>query len=114
MKKLLLATTFLGFIVSSPTAAMDDIYIKTLTGKSIKISKVSQENTICWVKQQVRLKEGIAGYQQRLIFAGKQLQDDRKLSDYGIVDESTIHLVLRFTGNSNQTSCYDKSDYKGK
>jgi hypothetical protein len=70
------------------------IFIKTLTGKMLTI-RCLQSDTIVEIKTRVQIQEGISPDHQRLIFSGKQLEDDRTLTDYNISNENVLYLVLR-------------------
>jgi ubiquitin len=74
------------------------LFVRTLSGKTIVI-EARLEETIYDIKSKVLGQEGIPTNQQRLIFAGRQLEDDRTVKAYGIQDQSTIHLVLTLLSN---------------
>lgn len=74
------------------------IFVVKLTGKRIALN-VNSTDTVEVLKRDVEDLDGTPVIEQRLIFGGKQLEDDRSLSHYGVVEGATVHQVLRLRGD---------------
>lgn len=84
--------------INEPITTDDkQIFIKTLTGKTLTIS-ITKDTTVSELKNTIYDKERIPPDQQRLIHQGKQLEDHNKLTDYDIKNHTTVHLILRLRG----------------
>ncbi|QJX71013.1 hypothetical protein F-liban_265 [Faustovirus] len=90
-----------------------ELFVKTMTGKTLSILFDIVEfpkATVDQLKTAIETKEGVPKDQQRLIFAGKQLEDGKLLSSYGITEQSTIHLVMRLRGGGGGIITTDMSN----
>jgi len=88
------------------------LFVKTLTGKTVSI-EVEEGESIEDVKAKIAEKEGIPPEQQRLIFGGQQLQDQKTLQDYDVGDDATLHLVLRLRGGVGVKQLFEKLTGRG-
>lgn len=74
------------------------VFVRVEAGHTLTLNNLKSETTIQQVKEQIQQKTNLSPAMQRLIFAGKQLQDDCTLADYKIEQENMIHLVSRLFG----------------
>ncbi|EEU40028.1 ubiquitin, partial [Fusarium vanettenii 77-13-4] len=74
------------------------IFVISRSGKKVILEQMSSSDTVLNLKLRIREEEGTQIHRQRLIFNGKQLEDERTLSDYSIGKGETVHMVMQLTG----------------
>ena len=81
--------------MASPADGAYQIFVKTPTGYSTILLWVTASESVFSVKTKVTAKVGFPAEVQRLIYGGRQLEDDKSLSDYSVAKEATLQMVYR-------------------